>query len=285
MSVFSKFTCLRHLCCSSGEVGSSLFNITMALSVQRTGVLCPFHGGHRHLGSAYNGPNDDFYMRHKIFADGWGKERLANSLCESQITYVHPPLKEAFEWFYNNVGDLTSTPYVKEAFANVVFIRHKSTSQTSNLQVGCRVCRRMSPPLFYASENERYQKMAHMVFWEFLQPYRDEARREGFWEQFYREQASAASTSSTEASTRSPSVTSSPPSEQPLPEQPPVEQHPPQQQPPGPKEYDCYWENLRRVPSVLPPEPHLSLSARAPEPSALPYHPWVHSSSSESSED
>ena len=153
----------------------------------------------------------------------------------------------------------------------------------------------MSPALYYASEIERHQRMAHRVLWEFLQPYRDVARRGEFWEQFYREQASAASTSSTHASTRSSSVTSSPPSEQPLPEQPPVEQHPPHQQPPGPKKYDCYWNNLRLVPSVLPPpEPHLSLSVAAPEPSALPSHPfelhritrrhdWVHSSSSDES--
>ena len=148
----------------------------------------------------------------------------------------------------------------------------------------------MCPPVYYA-DTERNQRRAHRVLWDFLGPYHDIDGRVAFWEQFYREQASAASTSesSTQSTrSRSPSVTSSPPSERP---QPPVEQHPPQQQPP---ENDCYWNRIRQVPSVLPPEPHLSLSVSANEPSALPPHPfelqritrrhhWVHSSSSESS--
>ena len=153
-------------------------------------MACPFHGAHLDLTSRYNGGSDDFYLAKKTFHDGWEKERLAASLCESNITYLHVPLKEVFEWFYDNVGDLTQTPFVKDAFANLVFIRHKGKkgSQTSCLQVGCDRCCRMSAALYYA-DSEAYQKITQRVVWDFLSPYHDGERRVAFWQQFYVERS------------------------------------------------------------------------------------------------
>ena len=137
-------------------------------------MACVFHGAHKRLTSFYAGENDDFYIAKKIFREGWRKETLAASLCESTITYLHLPLKEVFEWLYEHVGELTQTPHVKDAFANLVFYRHKGKgSQTTCLQVGCRSCQRMSPPLYYASDTERHQMTAHRVLWDFPSPYHD----------------------------------------------------------------------------------------------------------------
>ena len=242
-----------------GEVCSSLLiNVTMQSK------LCAYHGAHRHLTSRYAHENDDYYIAKKLYKDPFRKENLAASLCESTTTYLHPPLKESFEWFYEHVGELTQTPNVKDAFAHLVFYRHKGKgSQTTCLHVGCSSCQRMSPPLYYSSDTLRHQVTAHNIFWDFLSPYHDVARRVEFWQQYYYDRELERARSLPASLVPSEESSSASSEEQPRPQ----EQPPQGQQPPQPIRYWCYWENVRQVESVLPP-----LSLMAPEPSELPSH-------------
>ena len=243
-------------------------------------MICPYHGAHGDLTNPYAGENDDFYIAKEIYHDGWRKERLALSLYESNITYHYQPLREVFEWLYNNVGELTQIAFVKNAFDKIVLIRHKGKgTRTTCLQVGCKSCGKVCRQLYYA-DTEENQKMAHRVLWDFLGPYHDIEGRVAFWEQYYREQrqmgfedwnmvSDQASDSAASSSTLVPSLPSSS-STQSRPQQPLPQ---PQQHPPGPTRHFCFWENMRLVPALLPEQPRLSLEA--PEPSEVPPHHFV----------
>ena len=152
-----------------------------SLDVQQP--LCPFHGAHKHMNNVCGETLDEWGSGgDKVFESPYAIERLAQSLYLAQYNngdFLAEGMKTFFQFLYDNVPQINVEAFTKQAFANVIIIRHKVKSNDSKMMMlGCKNCDKMTDSLYFAS-NRHCQEVALNVFQDFFRPYCPEVQCSG----------------------------------------------------------------------------------------------------------
>ena len=161
------------------------FVVFKVQSLSHKKMSCPYHGGHAFLVQKFTQDlvYQEYYFVWKLHTSAWSKENAVKSLWErvwgAQRTDKNfEQFYQFLDWLYGEIGMLTTSAYVKEAFDNVVLSYHPVKNEHTNIQLGCFNCQAMTNPLrirSYAVEH------VHLVMYEFFKPYFDSVKREKFF--------------------------------------------------------------------------------------------------------